>query len=570
MTVLKARKLPVLAGLLCLLLMGFAGVSYGAVRFDVVQSPTEVVNTGRSEVTGSVTLNVAAQGTTGTSAGGNAQIGLIYTNPAMQIDNTTTTGIKIFFSTGFVPANPSVVDVANRDINGKCSGFITINLLPGAGVNPPQIGATGDFIRIEGVRGRVDLSLAQTPGTDLFCDLQSINDPSANTFNPDRVRVAKSLDGMNVQIVSDTLLLCFPTAGKAPGAVQTLVIRITEGFARAFVDLDAGNDSSLVNDRTDSGGLTTGPAVIGPAALGAPTNSTQFYIWLESIPASVSGITWPAATTASAAGATLVLTTSTFDATAGTATATYSYEATNQVNASDVTFETFEVRPAVVLKTAATATGTIRVAVSLAPAVATTSACGAPTGSSTLTRPRFFQMFESNAIATDNPPDDPHATAVSIIRCNCYLLFTYVTSTSAFNTGIAIANTTGDTAVFTSANEAPDQLGKVTFYFYDRTAGFVGSTTTTADVNSGRSFVDLLSALLPTGVTSFSGYVFAKAEFQFCHGFAFIADSSFASIAHGYLANVVPDPAIKGTAGIRTAADYGDHTNIPAGEGLNN
>ena len=34
----------------------------------------------------------------------------------------------------------------------------------------------------------------------------------------------------------------------------------------------------------------------------------------------------------------------------------------------------------------------------------------------------------------------------------------------------------------------------------------MGSTTTTADINAGRSFVDLLSALLPTGVTSFSGY----------------------------------------------------------------
>jgi hypothetical protein len=179
-------------------------------------------------------------------------------------------------------------------------------------------------------------------------------------------------------------------------------------------------------------------------------------------------------------------------------------------------------------------------------------------------------MYESDAIATNNPPDDPHKLIAGIIRCNCYLLFTYVTATSAFNTGIVVANTTGDTAVFTTANEAADQLGKVTFYFYDRTAGFVGSTTTTADVNSGRSFVELLSALLPTGVTSFSGYVFAKAEFQFCHGFAFIADSSFASIAHGYVANVVPDPAIKGTAARRTAADSGDHTNIPAGEGLNN
>jgi hypothetical protein len=578
MTVLKARNLPVLAGLLCLLLMGFAGASYGAVRFDLVQSPTEVVNTGRSEGTGAVTLNVFGTGTTGTATGGNAQIGLLYTNPAMQIDNTTTSGIKIFFSSGFIAANPRILDVANRDVNGRCTGTLTIDLLPGAAVTGSNAfpGAPQDFIRIEGVRGRIDLSLAQTPGTDLFVDLQSANDPAASTFNPDRVRVAKSFDGMNVAITNDTLLLCFPTAGKATGT-QALTIRITEGFARAFVDADAGNDGGgSINDRVDSGGLTSSTATppaatfVAPAALGSPTNSTQFLIWLESIPSSVSGITWPASTPVAVggSGAVLVLTTSTFDATSGTATATYSYEATNQTGLSDVIFETFSVVPAVVLKTNATTTGTIKAAVSLAPTTGTTSSCLAPSG--TPSRPRFFLMYESNAIATDNPPDDPHANFASIIRCNCYLLFTYVTATSAFNTGIAIANTTGDTAVFTAANEAPDQLGKVTFYFYDRTAGFVGSTTTTADVTSGKSFVDLASAILPTGVTSFSGYVFSKAEFQFCHGFAFIADSSFASIAHGYLANLVPDPAIKGTAGIRTAADSGDHTNIAAGEGLNN
>src|SRR5262245_55192168 len=288
MTVLNARKLPVLAGLLCLLLMGFAGASYGAVRFDVVQSPTEVVNTGRSEVTGSVTFNVAQNGgITGTATGGQAQIGLIYTNPAMQIDNTTTTGVKVFFSTGFTPANPTIPStdgVANRDINGKCSGFLTINLQPGAVVN------IGDFIRVEGVRGRIDLSLAQTPGTDLFVDLQSVNDPAANQFNPDRVRVAKSLDGMNVEIVSDTLLLCFPPVGKGGTVGQTLAIRITEGFARAFVDLDSNNDGSLATDRVDSGGITSGPAPVAPAALGSPTNSTQFLVWFEGIPSSVSGI----------------------------------------------------------------------------------------------------------------------------------------------------------------------------------------------------------------------------------------------------------------------------------------
>ena len=133
----------------------------------------------------------------------------------------------------------------------------------------------------------------------------------------------------------------------------------------------------------------------------------------------------------------------------------------------------------------------------------------------------------------------------TIIRCNCFLLYTYVTKDSFWNTGIVVANTTGDAEVFGTAG-APKQLGPITFYFYDKTAGYVGATTTTATYGPGTSFVGLLSQILPSTVTSFSGYIIAKAQFQFCHGFAFIADSTFANIAQGYLANVIPDPAIKG------------------------
>jgi len=82
-----------LAALLCLAMMGFAGVSYSqvttGVRWDVVPSPTEVITIGRSEVVGSITLFSHTVGErTGTSQGGDAQIGIIFTNPALQIDNT--------------------------------------------------------------------------------------------------------------------------------------------------------------------------------------------------------------------------------------------------------------------------------------------------------------------------------------------------------------------------------------------------------------------------------------------------------------------------------------------------
>ena len=76
--------------------------------------------------------------------------------------------------------------------------------------------------------------------------------------------------------------------------------------------------------------------------------------------------------------------------------------------------------------------------------------------------------------------------------------------------------------------------------------------------------------MLPIGVTSFSGYVIAKADFQFCHGYAFIADASFYNIAQGYIAQVIPDPAIKNLSGRRAPVAAADATNIPAGESLNN
>jgi len=55
-------------------------------------------------------------------------------------------------------------------------GFFTLNLLPGA------VLSDGDYIRIEGIRGRIDASAAVVPDADLFVDLQSINDPRQRAY----------------------------------------------------------------------------------------------------------------------------------------------------------------------------------------------------------------------------------------------------------------------------------------------------------------------------------------------------------------------------------------------------
>ena len=349
-----------------LLMIGFAVSSYGAVRFDAVGAPTEVINTGRSEVTGSI--NLVARGTgnlTGTSTGGASQIAMIYTNPALQIDNTTASGIQLFFSSGFAAASPSIVTVENRDVNGRCSGFLAINLLPGAA--PVE----GDFIRIEGIRGRIDASAAITPGTDLFVDLQSINDPAAASFTPDRLRVAKSLDGMDSTAVSDA---------------RACIIRITEGFSRAFVDSDSNNDGVNVNDRTSTSG----------AALGFPTNSTQFVVRLDGIPDSVSGILWAPFSSASSAGAMLHLLSSSFSG--SSATAIYSYESINQSGSSDLAVESFDLVAEIVINPGGTSTGTITASVALGPAVSGSTGCAAPSAQA---RPRFLEAFELSITALE-------------------------------------------------------------------------------------------------------------------------------------------------------------------------
>ncbi len=468
-----------------------------------------------------------------------------------------------------------IVKVENIDLNGKYVGFITLNLAPGA--TPVE----GDFIRIEGVRGRIDASgSGLTPGTNFYAQLQSINDPAANQFAPETVRVATSFDGMNIKVSPMSLLLCFAPTGLTPTGAYTNYIKITEGFARAFVDADSKNDGSPdASDRVDSGGqvapqvyVTNGSTTSAGTAtyLGGPTNSTQFWVVLDSIPDSVSAVTWEASVTEANTGAKLVLVSST-GPTAGVASAVYSFEAVNQTGASDLYIETFTLVPKLTLALGKTSTGVVNAAVTLYPSVDALSALQQP--SCTPAKPRFLYMFESDDIALGNPPHDPSKPYAIVIRCNCYLLFTYVTADSTWDTGIAVANTTGDKEVFGTTAEAPDQIGKITFFFYDKAKGYVGSYTTPNEVLSGASFVQVLSAMLPgvtpTPLTSFNGYVIAEAKFQFCHALAFIADTHFGFVAHGYLANIIPDPAIK--AGKRSATDAGDIiTLLPAGEGLNN
>jgi len=583
MTFSKASRTSVLAALLCLLLMGFAGASYGAVRFSVGSSPTEVINTGMSEVTGSFNMNVVGEfNTTGSSSGGDAQIGIAYNamGTHMTIDNTTSSGIKIFYTQNFAAASPppTIEIVENISIAGICFGQITINIGGAASVYE----SVGDFIRVEGVRGRIATSTAVLQGADLYAALQSINDPAAYSFEEQDAiyRVARSYPGLAARVQGNTaLLLCFPTLGIPPGEYPMFsnYIRVSEGFARAFVDIDANNDGLTFNDRVDSGDdplVANGPGYA--EALGLPDNSTHVAVALTDIPASVAGIHWPPYVYN---GTSYLYLDGPPTFSGMDAMAVYRFETPNQVALSDLSTESWDIQPIIELGANQTDTGEIKARVALYP-FESLMGCSSPENDNQ--SPDFAAVWQSDENQDNTYPgqNDPYLPYATIIRCNCYMLFSFVASTSGtsvpMNTGFAIANTSADGEVFGSSG-APDQEGPITYYFYDSVNGYVGSYPT-GIVQAGQTDVQLLSTMLSSlGVGDFTGYVIAKAEFQYCHGVSYIADSGFATMAQGYAAMIIPDPSIK--TGSRTASDAGDsvirannwtHYPLPAGESLNN
>jgi len=131
----------------------------------------------------------------------------------------------------------------------------------------------------------------------------------------------------------------------------------------------------------------------------------------------------------------------------------------------------------------------------------------------------------------------------NIVVCQCNLLFPFVTQIGGFfDTGIAVANTTADPYGTTP------QTGPVSFYFYGQTTGGgalpanLAVQKTTGNVPPGQVLTysmfggagNFAAGLQP--VVGFTGYLITIANFQYCHGDAFISDVGVRNFAQGYLA----------------------------------
>jgi len=165
---------------------------------------------------------------------------------------------------------------------------------------------------------------------------------------------------------------------------------------------------------------------------------------------------------------------------------------------------------------------------------------------------------DGSASATDPIPrfgdTSSPLSAFDINLCTCDLLFPFVTNTSGFDTGIAIANTSLD-----PFGTGPQQ-GTVKLYYFGSTAGggVAPPPFTTQTVPAGQELIFNLSGGGNFGVAAvpgFEGYIISLANFQYCHGFAFISDVGAQKLAEGYLAIQLDFPFNLSGFGSRTGVN---------------
>ncbi|MGA2877338.1 MAG: hypothetical protein ABSG13_00135 [Bryobacteraceae bacterium] len=174
----------------------------------------------------------------------------------------------------------------------------------------------------------------------------------------------------------------------------------------------------------------------------------------------------------------------------------------------------------------------------------------APTSSPTTIGVEFSPQSTSS-VATSGPvprfgPSGSPASLFSISPCSCNLLFPFVTNIAGFDTGVAIANTSTD-----PFGTSP-QTGTVTLNYYGTTSGGGAAPpkAVSSAVAGGQELIFTVSNGGNFGIPAtpgFEGYIIAQANFQFCHGFAFISDVGAQKLAEGYLAIQLDVPGLNRT-----------------------
>jgi hypothetical protein len=283
--------------------------------FDLSSSPTFVVSSGGSEVLGTVAFTASA------SCGGNSD-GRCVSSPGtvtirylgIPIDNSVATGITVAEIIGGVgtvaPAAGTLITGAVTVENTPSGGQVTFAIKGGADL------AAGDWLLVDGVRGRIVSSAASVPGTSVYAQV-SVSGTTA-TFTSTQAVVGQSAAGLE-----------FVAPNPGPGSIGQFTVTYQEGFGGAFVQYVP----------TATTGLPTNPR----PAYGA-LNNTQLHLIVTGLAGRVE---WPRSVPSQltsggvvAGGSELQLMSQTFDG----SEAIYQFASANQ-SLSDATVESFAVSP---------------------------------------------------------------------------------------------------------------------------------------------------------------------------------------------------------------------------------
>ena len=133
-----------------------------------------------------------------------------------------------------------------------------------------------------------------------------------------------------------------------------------------------------------------------------------------------------------------------------------------------------------------------------------------------------------------------------INNCTCSLLFPWVVSDNNYVTGIVVANTSADptNALSIPGYTAVQENGTVKLYLFGTIGGQTAKTNTSIAAQYPGTDTQALAGSYATFIvnTGFDGYAITQANFQYCHGLAFLFNATGAVPPVSYL-GLVMDPA---------------------------
>ena len=546
-----------------LLMLGLAVTpGFAQLSLDIDKTQTMVVDTGHNQKMGQLIFTAddtaANRDLLGYGEGEDTTITISY--GGLKIANETASALVSCAGTVWGPTSCITAAVVDHDGDGS-----------GAGTTPDVIPVRAEFsadrtklvltvhntnavtdtgadadrskITVDGVR--VDVS-AKKAGNEIMAHIQASQGAASGVID---------IGGGDARSAS-TVIATVGAAVKVPKVVAasavtcvaggTATITVAEGFASAWEDIASDANSAYRGE------------------------STSVQISVQNVPADVK-FKWPkevgsekvatgpkaAETLHRKAGASMLKLQS---AEVGTE-AVYTYEEVVAEGAAtgvaigyghDKTADSFVITASVVVGAGAVATTKPADAWAfLVPDVASESA-------------RYIELSYKKVPVTDENEDDPNLVPgefLNLADCVTYLLFPYVTcgSTEDWTTGLAIANTSLDEALFdhvelkkdeTDRGGAVAQSGPVYVHAYVKSSKAVDGSSGTVPKSSSTMLTSKLAAgdtiAFPCGdVISGDGYLIAEAHFRNAKGMAF-AFGNFGGganfdVAHGYMAEVITE-----------------------------